>query len=124
MCWSDSERHYVPVGTDITVKPGQMVEAGDLLTAGIPVPAQIVQHKGIGEGRRYFADSFRKAYQDAGLPADRRNVEILARGLIDHVRLTKEHEHYIPDDVVSYTRLEKAYRPREGHEILPPKRAR
>lgn len=119
----NGRQHYVGTGYDVKVKPGDFVEAGDVLSDGIPNPAEIVKHKGIGEGRRYFVDIFRKAYQDSGITAHRRNVELMARGLIDHVRLTDEMGRYNPGDTVPYSRLEHFYEPREGHEIVEPGRA-
>jgi DNA-directed RNA polymerase subunit beta' len=119
----DGTRHYVAQGFEVTVKPGQTVEAGDLLSEGIPNPYEITKHKGNGEGRRYFTDAFRKAFADAGIGAHRRNIEILARGLIDHVRLADEFEQYQPGDVVSYSRLEHHYKPRDGYDVVEPKRA-
>jgi len=117
------QRHYVGTDYDPLVKRGDEVEAGDVISDGIPNPAEIVRHKGIGEGRRYFVNSFRQAYKDSGLPHHRRNIEIMARGLIDHVKLTEEHGQYVPGDVVPYNRLEHTYQPRDGHQVMEPKRA-
>jgi hypothetical protein len=119
----NNEKHYVARDFEPTVKPGQEVEAGDVLSEGIPNPAEIVKHKGIGEGRRYFMHTFKKAYTDSGMPAHRRNVELMARGLIDHVRMTDELGDHNPGDVTSYSRLEHHWKPREGSDILEPKRA-
>ena len=52
----DGERHYAPAGQKVRVKKGDQIEAGDLLSDGIPNPSKITQHKGVGEGRRYFID--------------------------------------------------------------------
>lgn len=101
---------YVP----ITVKKGDRVEAGDVLTEGIPNPAMIVKYKGIGEGRRYFTNMFRNALSNAGTPVHRRNIEALSRGLINYVRLNEEVGDYAPDDVLPYSMIEKDYKPREG----------
>jgi len=117
------KRHYVPPDLQLKVKPGQEIEAGDVLSEGIPQPALIVQHKGIGEGRLYFAQSLRQAMKDANLKSHRRNIELIARGLVDHVRLTEEWEDYAPDDIVSYAQLEKHYQPREGFQKLAVDRA-
>lgn len=119
----DGERHFVSPGFTAKVKPGDTVEAGDLITDGLPNPAVIVQHKGIGEGRRYFMDAFRKAIRAGNVTTDRKNVELLARGLINHVRLTDEIDDYAPDDVVPYSTLEHSYQPREGFQALAPKQA-
>jgi len=112
------EQHYVPHGVDIKVKPGDAIEAGDVLSAGIPNPAEIVKHKGIGEGRRYFMNTFRKAYSDSGMGADRRNIELLSRGLIDHVNVTDEFGDFVPDDVTSYSTIERNWQPRDGTRAM------
>lgn len=108
------QSHYVPHGLKVTVKKGQEVEAGDVLSEGIPNPAEIVRHKGIGEGRRYFVQAFRNVYKNSNLPAHRRNVELVARGLINHVRLNSEMGSYVPGDIVSYATLAANYSPRNG----------
>jgi hypothetical protein len=119
----DEESHYVAPGHTVQVQRGQRVEAGDTLSDGIPNPAEIVRHKGIGEGRRYFTTAFRQAFQGARLPVNRRNVELLGRGLIDHVRLTEPHQEWLPGDVVSYQSLENTWQPREGSQEVAPAEA-
>lgn len=118
-----NERHYVPAGLPLKVKAGDHVESGDILSEGIPNPAEIVRLKGIGEGRKYFSDIFLKAMRESGMSAHRRNIELLARGLINHIRLTEEYEDYSPGDVMPYNTLESVYKPRPGHEIVDPRRA-
>jgi hypothetical protein len=113
-----SEQHYVPPDLDLKVKIGDSVEAGDVLSDGIPNPAEVVHHKGIGEGRRYFVGAFGDAYRDSGMSSHRRNVELLARGLIDHVRVTDEFGDHVEDDVVPYSSIEHGWRPREGSRVV------
>jgi len=116
--------HYVAHGYDIKVKPGQEVEAGDVISEGLPNPSEAVKHKGLGEGSRYFVDTFTKAAREAGINVHRRNIELLARGLINHVELDSEWNEHVPGDVVSYRRLEHKYEPREGHEVVPVAKAK
>jgi hypothetical protein len=106
--------HYVPTDVDISVKKGDTLEAGDVVSAGMPSPGEIVKHKGIGEGRRYFVQAMRQVMQNSGITAHRRNIELLSRGLINHVRLTDEYGDYVPDDVVPYSALERTWQPRTG----------
>jgi hypothetical protein len=119
----NDEKHYVGEGFDLKVKKGDEVEAGDMLSDGIPNPALITKYKGVGEGRRYFVNEFRKAMAGSGMQGHRRNIELLARGLINHVKLTEETDDHVPDDIVPYSTLEHTYKPREGHERLTPKKA-
>jgi DNA-directed RNA polymerase subunit beta' len=106
--------HYVPTNVDVSVKKGDALEAGDVVSAGMPSPGEIVRHKGIGEGRRYFVQAMRQVMQNSGITAHRRNIELLSRGLINHVRLTDEYGDYVPDDVIPYSAFEKTWQPRTG----------
>jgi len=117
------QEHYIAPEQELQVKPGDTVEAGDVLTDGIPNPAQIVKHKGIGEGRRYFVDAIREALRSAGTHVDRRNLEVLSRGLLDHVRVTGLFDDYAPDDVVPYHTIERNWQPRPGAVTVAPSQA-
>lgn len=119
----DGKKHYVPHSQAVSVKVGDTVEAGDVLSDGIGNPDEITRHKGIGEARRYFTQAFGKAISSSGSKADRRNIELLARGLINHVRLNDEIGDWSPDDIVSYQQLERQWEPREGHAVVPPTQA-
>jgi len=119
----NDQKHYVGEGFEVKVKKGDEIEAGDMLSDGIPNPAIITQYKGVGEGRRYFVNEFRNAMSASGMQGHRRNIELLARGLINHVRLTEETDNNVPDDIIPYSTLEHTYKPREGHEQLTPKKA-
>ncbi len=119
----DGKKHYVPHGQKVSVKVGDTVEAGDVLSDGIGNPDEIVRHKGVGEGRRYFTQAFGNALASSGSKGHRRNIELLARGLINHVRLNDEVGDWAPDDVVPYQLLERQWEPREGHAVMAPAQA-
>ena len=114
---------YVGSGFDLKVKLGDDVEAGDIISDGMPNPSIITEHKGIGEGRKYFVKAFRDSMGSMGLRSHRRNIELIGRGLIDHVRMTEEYGDHVPDDVIPYSTLEHGYKPREGFQTLEPSRA-
>jgi len=119
----NGQQHYIANGFEPLVKLGDAVEAGDAISDGLPNPAEVVRHKGVGEGRRYFTQAFARAYRDSGMGANRRNIELLARGLIDHVELVDDHAEHSIGDVVPYSTLERNWRPRDGYQTLPAKRA-
>lgn len=117
--------HYVRTDkgdeTPILVKVGDEVEAGDVMSDGIPNPAMIVKYKGLGEGRRYFTNMFRDALDRAGTPVNRRNIETLSRGLISYVKLNSEIGDYSPDDILPYAMVAADYQPRDGYVAKEPK---
>lgn len=106
--------HYVAADREVSVKKGDELEAGDVISTGMPSPAEVVKHKGIGEGRRYFVQAMQQVMKNSGISSHRRNVELLSRGLINHVRLTDEYGDYVPDDIVPYSALERNWQPRQG----------
>ena len=114
--------HYVPQHLPLLVKNGQTVEAGTPLSQGVMRPDDIVRLRGLGEGRRYMATRFKEMLDDSGTEADSRNVEMLARASVNHVRIldTDQSEGGIlPDDVVPYDEQERHYEPPE--DALPGK---
>jgi DNA-directed RNA polymerase beta' subunit len=116
----NGQDHYVPTERTLAVKKGDELEAGDVISDGMPNPAEIVRHKGVGEGRRYFVQAMRQVMGNSGITAHRRNIELLARGLVNHVRLTDEYGDYVPDDVVPYSAIERNWTPREGSVAAAP----
>ena len=106
--------HYVPADRQVSVKKGDELEAGDSLSDGMPNPAEIVRHKGIGEGRRYFTQAMRQVMKNTGMSPHRRNIELLSRGIVNHVRMSDEYGDYVPDDIVPYSVLERNWQSRAG----------
>lgn len=118
----ESKSHYVAPGYDINVKVGDELEAGDQMSDGVIDPSELVKYKGIGEGRRYWANRFTQAIRDSGMAANRRNAEVLARTVMNTVRLDNEDEagEGLPGDVVTYTRWSDGFKPREGSSYVAP----
>lgn len=117
------KEHYVLPGYQPLVKVGDEVEAGDRISEGLPNPAKVVQHKGVGEGRRYFTEELRKILTNSGIPAHRRNVELLARGVINYVQAVESMDDYVPGDLIRYDALEARWTPRDGYKTVDPKQA-
>lgn len=116
------KKHYVPQGHDVEVKVGDKVEAGDQLAEGLVDAEDIVRLKGLGEGRKYYAERLNKMLADSGAATDKRNTEIIARGALRHVRVTNDEGmgDYLPDDVIDYNALQGSYRPSETSQTMAP----
>jgi DNA-directed RNA polymerase subunit beta' len=118
----EEKRHYVAPGYDIDVKVGDEMEAGDQISDGVIDPSELVKYKGIGEARKYWASRFTKAMRDSGMPANRRNAEVLARTIMNTVKLENEDEagEGLPGDVLTYTAWSTGYKPRKNSTFAPP----
>jgi len=110
-------KYHIADNMTASVKPGDSVEAGDLMSDGIPDPSKLVKYKGIGETRRIFTEELRKA-----TGANRRNAEVIGRGFIDYVRVTdpESFPNSSPDDVVRYSDIERSWVPRPQTRNLSP----
>lgn len=110
--WVGDVRHYASPDLDVVVAPGAKVEAGDALTDGVPRPDEVVRHKGLGEGRRYLADALHAIYKRAGADVDKRHVETLARGVLNHVYVVdvpEGQDHgFVRGDVINFNRFRDA----------------
>ncbi len=118
--------HYVPKNTAVLVKEGDEVEAGDQLADGLVNPRQVVDYKGIGEGRRYLTNRLTKMFKDSGMKAHRRNVEVVVRAIMDKVNIDNKDGlgGFLPGDTVSYTTFADMYRPRKDSTYVSPVNAR
>lgn len=116
------ERHYVPVGHEVEVKVGDSVEAGDQLSEGLLDAEDAVRLKGLGAGRKYYAERLNKILEDSGAKTDPRLTEILARSAVRHVRINEDNGYgnWLPDDLVDYNVLQKTYKMPESTKITRP----
>ena len=119
----DGTPHYVAHGFMPSVKAGDKVEAGDVLSDGASNPRELATHKGIGEARRYFAYQLRQAMKDSGMSAHRRNTELLARAIINHVTMHEQMGPHLPGDLVPYDILERSWEARPGTRAVEPRQA-
>lgn len=112
----NGEDHYISIEQEPTVKLGDRVEQGQILSTGLVDPSEVVKYRGIGDGRKYYMESMKKAFDDSNLPVNRRNFELIAKAAIDHVRITDPEGigDFLPEQIASYSAVEKEYEPRES----------
>lgn len=105
--------HFVLPGFEVGVQVGQSLEAGDQISDGLIDPSQVVDLQGLGEGRRVFAERFKRILDDSGMKADPRNVELYTRGAMRHIRTVDpdEDSENLPDDLVDYSTFLRNYSP-------------
>lgn len=105
--------HYADPDSHIEVKEGQEVEQGDQLADGLVDLEDVIRLRGLGEGRRVFVETGKQLLDDSNAPAHKRNLEVLARGIVDKVEITDPDGlgDYLPGDIVSYNALEASYVP-------------
>jgi len=116
-------KYHVPEGNTPAVKVGDSVYEGDALADGTLNPAMVARYRGIGEGRRYFANKLAEVLEKHGVPGHRSNVDIIARAYINNVRITDPDgvAGYRYGEVVPYDMLQQQWRERTGTRTDTPK---
>jgi DNA-directed RNA polymerase subunit beta' len=105
-------QHYTLPGFELRVKAGDRIEAGELLSDGLANPSDIVRLRGLGEGRKYYADRLQQMLKESGYPADRVNLEIIAKSAVDNYRIEDpEDEDMLPDSLMRENEFMAKYKP-------------
>ena len=107
----DPVPHYAPQGTALRVHTGDRVEAGDRLTEGPLVPADILKIKGEEELFLYMLDEVQNVYRAQGVPISDKHIEIILRQMLGKVRIVDPGDsEFLPNDIVDkwQHRLENA----------------
>lgn len=106
----NTTRAYVMEGLKPKVAVNSHVNKGDILSEGVPRPAEVVELKGLGAGREYLVDKLHGIYRDSNIDVDRRHFEVLAKSLLNHVQIddvdddaSAEHG-LVRGDIIDYNR--------------------
>lgn len=100
------KKYHAAPGITLKVKLGDMVNAGDIISTGVPNLKKIVPYKGIYNGRETFVHSAYDLYNRAGAPSIQKNFETIARGLVNYVRIeTPGSSGLVEGDVVDFNEL-------------------
>ena len=79
-------REYtIPFGQTIRVKPGQLVRAGEPLTAGAKNPHDILRICGLKETYRYLVKEVQKVYKSQGVEINDKHIEVMVRQMLHKV---------------------------------------
>ena len=108
--WEDpEEREYaIPVGDELVVNHGDMVKAGDRLTAGPKNPHDILSIQGTGELQQYMVNEVQQVYRSQGVGIHDKHVEIILRQMLRRVQVKSIGDSdFIPDQVVDKVQFQE-----------------
>ena len=116
--------NYITVGTQtmycspertFKVHVGDKVSAGDVLTNGVPNPAEVMKYKGVGAGRKYYVGKLGDIFDKAGFGVDRSNLESFTRAMLNKVRIGDDgYRDWLPGEYVSYSEVAADWKPRDN----------
>ncbi len=93
--------HHVPQGKHLLVHTGDPVTAGDSLTEGPLIPAEILGIKGEEALYAYMLDEVQNVYRAQGVPISDKHIEVILRQMLSKVRvLNPGDSDLLPNDVI------------------------
>ncbi len=89
------EQYPVPWDYRIKVKDGDVVKAGDELTAGSKNPADILAILGVEAVRNYIITEVQKVYRLQGVDVNDKHIEIITRQMLRKVKIEDSGSSYL-----------------------------
>jgi DNA-directed RNA polymerase subunit beta' len=103
--------HHVPQGKHLLVHTGDFVQAGDPLTEGPLIPADILRIKGEDALYVYMLDEVQNVYRAQGVPISDKHIEVILRQMLSKVRIQSPGDtDLLPNEVVDKFHFREANR--------------
>lgn len=83
----ESRAYFIPFGSRVKVKDGDVVEPGDELTEGSVNPHDILKIKGKNAVQDYLIREVQRVYRLQGVDIDDRHIEVIVRQMMRKVRV-------------------------------------
>ncbi len=92
--------HHVQQGKALLVHTGDRIDAGDPLTEGPMIPADILRIKGEDALYVYMLDEVQNVYRAQGVPISDKHIEVILRQMLSKVRVSSPGDsNLLPNDV-------------------------
>jgi len=87
---SEEPREYlIPKGKHISVQEGDIVQKGDLLMDGNPVPHDILQVLGVEALAFYLINEIQEVYRLQGVKINDKHIEVIVRQMLQKIEITE-----------------------------------
>lgn len=111
----------LPSNSQLLVKEGEEVEAGQEITKGYKNPLEILQNEGLSAVQRYIVDEVQKVYIKQGAEINDKHVEVIVRQMTNKVRIKSPGDsNFIIGQLVNRITFEKVQRELENQNKIPP----
>jgi DNA-directed RNA polymerase subunit beta' len=80
--------YLIPKGRHVVVQEGDLVEAGDLLVDGSPVPHDILRVKGVEALAGFLVNEIQEVYRLQGVKINDKHVEVIVRQMLQKVEIS------------------------------------
>ena len=123
----DSKTYLIPYGSRIKIADGQVLEAGDELTAGSVNPHDILRIKGVRAVQDYMIREVQRVYRLQGVEISDKHIEVLVRQMLKKIRIEDNGDtEFLPGTLVDVLEFEEVNenlekegkKPAEGKQVM------
>ena len=103
----DTKTYHIPYNSELKVKDGDYIQAGDPLTWGSLNPHDILAIKGVAGVRNYILCEVQKVYQQYGIDINDKHIEIIVRQMLRKMRVEEDGTtRMLPGSIVDINEFE------------------
>jgi DNA-directed RNA polymerase subunit beta' len=84
--------YLIPKGRHVSVQEGDLIQKGDLLMDGNPVPHDILSVVGVEELANYLINEIQEVYRLQGVKINDKHIEVIIRQMLQKVEITDPGE--------------------------------
>ncbi|UCF10479.1 MAG: DNA-directed RNA polymerase subunit beta' [Candidatus Bipolaricaulota bacterium] len=104
-------RCSVEIDQMATVRAGDKVKEGDLLTKGVVAPHALLETAGVRKTREYLLTEIHKVYKAQGVDINDKHLEVIIRQILNNVRIVDRGDsHFLIGDLVMLEEFQEAVR--------------
>jgi DNA-directed RNA polymerase subunit beta' len=101
-------KSVVTIDKAVTVRVGDKIEEGDLLTKGIVAPHTVLAAAGVQKARQYLLTEIHKVYRQQGVDINDKHLEVIIRQILNNVRIMdKGDSRFLLGDLVTLEEFRK-----------------
>ena len=97
---TDEREYLIPAASQILVRDGEEVKAGQALTAGPKSPHDILRIQGHQACQRYLVDEVQAVYRSQGVSMHDKHIELIVRQMLRKVKIeTTGDSQFLPNEL-------------------------
>ena len=105
---TDEREYLIPAASQILVRDGEAVEAGQALTAGPKSPHDILRILGHQSCQRYLIDEVQSVYRSQGVSIHDKHIELIVRQMLRKVKIeTTGDSQFLPNELEDKIKFEE-----------------
>ncbi|MDD5219313.1 MAG: DNA-directed RNA polymerase subunit beta' [Candidatus Bipolaricaulis sp.] len=101
-------KSIVPIDKAVTVRVGDKIEEGDLLTKGVVAPHTLLEAAGVQKARQYLLNEIHKVYKQQGVDINDKHLEVIIRQILNNVRIVDRGDsRFLLGDLITLEEFRK-----------------